>query len=134
MESILTSLTSPIWSNAEHTAIDCFITTSQFGDEVLPFTASQDDVAEHGRAIFADIVDGKYGVIGAYVAPPALTTDELSAAARIQRNALLTATDWTQAADVPQATKDLWTTYRQALRDVPEQSGFPTNIVWPVKP
>lgn len=27
-----------------------------------------------------------------------------------------------------------WVAYRQALRDVPQQSGFPQNIVWPVKP
>lgn len=70
MQSILTSLTNPIWSNAEHTTIDCEITTSQFGNEVLPFTASQNDVELHGRAIFADIISGKYGLIADYVSPP----------------------------------------------------------------
>lgn len=70
MHSILTSLTNPRWYNAEHTIIDCDITTSQFGDEVLPFTAAQNDVEPHGRAIFADIVAGKYGPIADYVAPP----------------------------------------------------------------
>lgn len=70
MQSTLTSLTSPVWANAEHTAIDCLITTSQFGAEVLPFTADQNDVEPHGRAIFADIVAGAYGAIGEYVAPP----------------------------------------------------------------
>lgn len=70
MESKLTSLTNPRWSNAEQSMIDCEITTSQFGDEVLPFTASANDVEAHGRAIFSDIVSGKYGEIGAYVPPP----------------------------------------------------------------
>ena len=70
MQSTLTSVSNPVWSNAEHTAIDCKITTSQFGDEVLPFTASQTDVEPHGRAIFADLVAGKYGAIAEYVAPP----------------------------------------------------------------
>jgi len=70
MQSTLNSLTNPVWSNAEHTRIDCNITTSQFGDEVLPFTADQNDVEAHGRAIFADIVAGAYGAIGEYVAPP----------------------------------------------------------------
>jgi hypothetical protein len=69
MQALLTSLTNPVWANAEYTAINCNITTSQFGDEVLPFTASQNDVEPHGRAIFADIVAGKYGDIGEYVAP-----------------------------------------------------------------
>jgi hypothetical protein len=53
---------------------------------------------------------------------------------RGERNALLVSSDWTQASDVPQATKDAWAVYRQALRDVPQQSGFPTNITWPTKP
>jgi hypothetical protein len=70
MQATLTSVTAPVWANAEHTAIKCNITTSQFGDEVLPFTADQNDVEAHGRAIFADLVAGKYGPITEYVAPP----------------------------------------------------------------
>jgi len=73
---------------------------------------------------------------GQFVEPPEpeQPSEQLAAAARSRRNGLLAQTDWTQAADVPQATKDLWAPYRQALRDVPQQSGFPTEIVWPVKP
>lgn len=33
-----------------------------------------------------------------------------------------------------QTQKDDWITYRQELLDVPQQSGFPDNIVWPIKP
>ena len=75
MQSTLTSLTNPIWSNAGHTTIDCLITTSQFGVEVLPFTADQNDIEPHGRAIFASIVAGEYGVIAEYVAPPEPTEE-----------------------------------------------------------
>ena len=53
---------------------------------------------------------------------------------REERNAKLTATDWTQASDVPQSVKDSYAPYRQALRDVPTQSGFPNQVVWPVSP
>jgi hypothetical protein len=70
MQSQLTSLTNPRWANAEQTMIDCEITTSQFGNEVLPFTANATDVEPHGRAIFADIVAGAYGEIAEYVPPP----------------------------------------------------------------
>lgn len=70
MQTTLTSLSNPRWVNAEQTRIDCEITTSQFGDEVLPFTADKFDVEAHGRAIFADIVAGIYGAIDEYVAPP----------------------------------------------------------------
>jgi hypothetical protein len=70
MQSILTSVTNPRWANAEQIMIDCEITTSQFGDEVMPFTASQNDVEPHGRAIFQRIVAGEFGPIAEYVAPP----------------------------------------------------------------
>jgi len=76
MQTKLTSLTKPIWSNAEHTAINCLITTSQFGEEILPFTADQNDVESHCRGIFADIVAGTYGAIGEYVALPESATQE----------------------------------------------------------
>ena len=68
MQATLTSVSNPRWENAEKTAIGCEITTSQFGAEILPFTASQNDVEAHGRAIFADLVAGKYGPVADYVA------------------------------------------------------------------
>lgn len=52
---------------------------------------------------------------------------------RSERNALLSASDWTQVADAP-VDKAAWATYRQALRDVTAQAGFPHNVIWPVKP
>lgn len=53
---------------------------------------------------------------------------------REQRNNLLKDTDWTQLPDVPEAIRDAYTAYRQALRDVPAQEGFPNDIVWPELP
>ena len=73
MQAHLTSLVNPRWVNSEHTAIDCEITTSQLGDEVLPFTASKYDVEAHGRGIFEDIVAGKYGEIAEYIPEPEIT-------------------------------------------------------------
>ena len=60
--------------------------------------------------------------------------DRKAAEVRAERNAKLAATDWTQAADTPQAIKDKYAPYRQALRDVPAQSGFPNTVVWPTQP
>jgi hypothetical protein len=54
--------------------------------------------------------------------------------ARERRNALLAACDWTQLPDVDLKTKTAWATYRQALRDVTEQPGFPTTVQWPTPP
>jgi hypothetical protein len=49
------------------------------------------------------------------------------------RNSLLSMSDWTQVADAP-VDKSAWATYRQALRDVTAQAGFPWTIDWPVAP
>jgi len=54
--------------------------------------------------------------------------------ALIKRRELLEASDWTQLPDVPLETKALWATYRQALRDITDQPGYPTNISWPEPP
>lgn len=52
---------------------------------------------------------------------------------RAERNRKLTASDWTQVDDAP-VDKAAWATYRQALRDVPLQSGFPWDVNWPTEP
>ena len=71
-----------------------------------------------------------------------LTQDEISsisaenlerepAKVRIERDSLLAASDTYALSD---RITDEWRTYRQALRDLPSQSGFPTTITWPTKP
>lgn len=54
-------------------------------------------------------------------------------AVRTDRNKRLSDTDWTQVADAP-VDKAAWATYRQALRDVPSQAGFPWEVAWPAEP
>jgi hypothetical protein len=67
MQAMLTSLSNPRWANADQTLIDCEITTSQFGDDVLPFTASPTDVEAHGRSLFSRLVAGEFGPIAEFV-------------------------------------------------------------------
>ena len=50
---------------------------------------------------------------------------------RNQRDSLLQQSDVFALAD---RITDAWTTYRQALRDIPAQSGFPASVTWPTKP
>ena len=54
-------------------------------------------------------------------------------AMRNNRNQALSASDWTQLADAP-VDKVAWATYRQSLRDITLQTGFPWTIDWPVAP
>jgi hypothetical protein len=52
--------------------------------------------------------------------------------ARAKRNDLLARSDWTQVADAP-VDQQAWATYRQALRDIPSQVGFP-DVDFPLEP
>lgn len=58
---------------------------------------------------------------------------EQAKSVREQRNQKLADCDWTQLADST-ADKSTWDTYRQALRDISKQAGFPWTIDWPVAP
>lgn len=60
-------------------------------------------------------------------------TDNQAALVRSERDQKLTASDWTQVADAP-VDQAAWATYRQELRDIPQQSGFPFDVSWPVAP
>jgi len=83
----------------------------------IPFTAEEEAIRDAEEAAW-----------------DAGANDRKAAEVRQERNKKLTATDWTQTADVPQAVKDTYVTYRQALRDISNQSGFPNEITWPVEP
>tara|TARA_E500000331_G_scaffold251488_1_gene241835 strand:+ start:129 stop:587 length:459 start_codon:yes stop_codon:yes gene_type:complete len=81
-------------------------------------------------------VDGTWKITSSVVA---LTSDELAAntarkaeTARDTRNNLLMGTDWAAGSDLTMT--DAMKTYRQNLRDVPTQGGFPDTITWPTKP
>jgi hypothetical protein len=81
------------------------------------------------------VVPVNVGQSGTVVVPPPYVPSRTEVVVA-QRNALLANSDWTQLADVPLTAemKAQWATYRQALRDITDQSGFPDNINWPDKP
>lgn len=62
--------------------------------------------------------------------------DNYTEAMRQDRNWILLQSDFVFAPDVSLSAeeKQQWASYRKALRDVPQQEGFPKDIVWPVKP
>ena len=67
------------------------------------------------------------------VAVPEPTTEEIAAQVRAKRDALLSETDFLMMPDYPLGEEDsvALKAYRQRLRDVPTQGGFPTEITWP---
>ncbi|ADU61362.1 MAG: phage tail assembly chaperone [Pseudodesulfovibrio sp.] len=60
----------------------------------------------------------------------------LATTIRAERDRLLAECDWTQLADAPldEDGREAWTGYRQELRDVPQQAGFPGVAEWPLEP
>ena len=55
-----------------------------------------------------------------------------AATIRKKRGELLHETDWMAMSDVTMAPE--YTVYRQALRDIPAQAGFPNTVIWPASP
>lgn len=74
-----------------------------------------------------------YSVVDLSAKQLQINVDSAASAARSTRDAKLAASDWTQVADAP-VDQAAWATYRQALRDITSQSGFPAAIQWPVAP
>ena len=62
------------------------------------------------------------------------TSDVAEKSVRELRNEHLKESDWVMASDVPESTKTPWIEYRQQLRDLPSQEGFPLDCTWPSKP
>jgi hypothetical protein len=58
--------------------------------------------------------------------------DQAEDAVRNQRNRLLSDTDWMALSD--NTLSPAWASYRQALRDITAQEGFPYSVTWPTKP
>jgi hypothetical protein len=103
---------------------------------------------QYSQASGVEQVDGKWYI--KYVLGPVFTDGETTAAeqetaykaikdaeqaksVREQRSTKLADSDWTQVADAP-VDKAVWATYRQALRDITAQSGFPWTVTWPDAP
>ena len=86
--------------------------------------------------VFTDTTDETGNVTTATqheTAYKAMKDAEQAKSVRATRGEKLADSDWTQVADAP-VDKAVWATYRQALRDITAQSGFPWTITWPDAP
>ncbi|MDR1396992.1 MAG: phage tail assembly chaperone [Desulfarculales bacterium] len=84
----------------------------------------------------ADVSQGCVYDGAAFSPPPPPEPEDLASAARARRDFLLLSSDWTQLPD-SQLLPDVraaWAEYRQALRDISEQPGWPGTIDWPAEP
>jgi hypothetical protein len=85
-----------------------------------------------------ELVDGKwytkYSVSDMGAEAKAALDANQAKSIRSTRDSKIAETDWTQGKDIPDNISSKWATYRQALRDVPAQSGFPWTVQWPTQP
>lgn len=107
-------------------------------DGYLPVVVIEEPTAEKPIVKYRE-VNGQieqYAEAAPVPSVPEPTEEQQEMQIRAQRNLLLTQCDWTQLPDAPLTTeqKQEWAEYRQALRDVPEQAGFPENVAWPLVP
>lgn len=111
-----------------------FYTAPVHGD-AIPEDAIEVEAEDHA-ALLAGQGEGKSIVPGedGYPVLAVIPLDENQV--RAKRDALLNASDWvvTRAFETGESVPAEWAAYRQALRDVPEQAGFPESVTWPTAP
>lgn len=105
-----------------------------YEEAFIPTTAIEIEQSVYEEALS---IGANYFLAGkpVYIAP--VPTDaELAEGVRLRRDYLLSQSDWIVAKNTEAGTPvpENWKTYRQALRDVTSQSGFPRDVVWPQKP
>ena len=107
------------------------------GDVVFEGPQPQPTRYQVGFADGVEQIDGKwytkYSVADMDQDAKTAKDTEQAKAIRSQRADKLKGSDWTQVADAP-VDKAAWATYRQALRDITAQSGFPWDTQWPDAP
>ena len=111
---------------------------NDFGaDVVLEGPQAQPTRYQVGFRDGVEQIDGKwytkYSVADMEQEAIAAKDAEQAKSVRDERNTKLKDSDWTQVADAP-VDKAAWATYRQALRDITTQEGFPWTIDWPINP
>jgi hypothetical protein len=111
----MSQYTSARWANDEHIG-------------VLLISDSGPSLFVDSGSLYEKALSGEFGVLSEPI------VEGVSAeAVRDTRDELLASSDWTQVPDAP-VDQAAWAVYRKALRDVPEQEGFPSEIAWPAQP
>ena len=118
--------------------IDCEIEHETFGWIPYSLDPADTDMTINNDDLLAAMEAA--GDVAAYVPPTQAELDAtLSDQLREERDGLLLEVDAIAGNALRWATlsaeqQDAWAVYRQALLDVPQQAGFPNDVVWPVKP
>lgn len=152
MKRTVNSARNPQWANTAQTAINLEVDFDELDEQYVPFTATSYDSMDYGVDIYNRAVAGEFGEIADFVAPANYTGEKALAVLRATRQKLLDDTDYiempTKWATLTADEQTAWSTYRNALRDLP--ATYPNaelhwndnytklttwvNVVWPTKP
>jgi Phage tail assembly chaperone protein len=122
----------------DQSMIGCQVTFSNLG--TVYFVASATDSEAHGREIYSRARNGEFGSIAAFVPiRETITNDQKINQERNKRDALLSQLDSLISSplrwqSLSEQDKNEISSYRSSLLNVPQQEGFPDNIVWPTAP
>lgn len=134
MEIIIENAHSPVWDDEANTSITLFIKLASLENEI-PFTASESDVEEHGRDIYARALAGEFGEILPYTAP---TVEELAAieSPRNRDAEMLRAKQKVEHYNLLDDTESMqmWKMYYQELNGLVYTEMWPVVDIWPIAP
>lgn len=102
-------------------------------DGLSPIPGRFENVVQSGISVTEGLVTRNYALEPMNESEIASLTEATETSVRAQRNRLLAETDWTQVADAP-VNRAAWAEYRQYLRNISAQQGFPFDIEWPTQP
>ena len=119
---------NPVWTTTGTIAVE--VEHDLYG--WIPFNASPNDPEDHGRELF-ELLTTTY----AHEVEPCpgskfyeVTKSDVNA----RRDKELANSDWVMTVDSQVANQSEWIAYRQALRDITEQVGYPYEVFFPSKP
>ena len=130
---------NPHTSYAENIEVD-YSTLAEFNVYRVFPTAEPTVNAEVEKAVKGSIVkqDGRWveswDIVALTDEEQQLLKSSKADEIRAERNRLLVESDWTQFRDIAESTSQKWVSYRQQLRDISLQEGFPFSVQFPVKP
>lgn len=123
----------PTWGQTTEEVLD-----SLGADVVFEGPQAQPTRYQVAFADGAEQIEGKwytkYSVADMDAEAIAAKDAEQAKSVRASRTEKLKDTDWTQGKDIPDNVSSAWAAYRQGLRDVPSQAGFPWSVQWPTQP
>ena len=138
-EVVIVGYSDVAWCDSKHLLLGMNIHLSD--NSIIPYAYRVDGEEDNDgficQAVKHDYISGNFTEINE--CPDwkiQLEKEMVSLDVRLERNKLLSDTDHLIQADYPisDEKRQEIKVYRQALRDIPQQDGFPDNIVWPDKP